>query len=423
MRLLTRHPLLLTVSGLAAATLAGWLVYSWPERYLRAARVAWDRQDYVTARASLHRYLEARPRDPDAHLLLAQLERRANNYEEAAQHLDACARHGGAMDAVELERGLAAIQTGVYNTALDSLVSQHLARPDADQYLILEALSQGLTKSYRLKEALVCLNRMIVLRPDISYAYRRRAWIYSQGEQHALAEVDYRRALEVDAGDTVARLGLAQLLLTIRHDGPGAAEQFERLWELQQDAVVALGLAQSWRACGRGEDARRLLDDWLSTHADDALVLAERGRQAYDEQETEAAVTWLRRALALTPYQLDANYTLYLCLNRLGRKAEAEECLARFEKIKEDKKQLVELTRRLQAAPDDADLRCQMAQIFLRYGEAEGLRWLLLNVQNHPDHRPSHLALADYYEKQGQAARASAHRRAAAVAQRQGVNG
>jgi hypothetical protein len=62
------------------------------------------------------------------------------------------------------------------------------------------------------------------------------------------------------------------------------------------------------------------------------------------------------------------------------------------------------------------DLRCRIAQLFLCYGEAEGLRWLLLNLQNHPNHRPSHLALADYYDQQGQAARAAAHRRLAGQA-------
>jgi tetratricopeptide (TPR) repeat protein len=404
---------------LAAVSLLGFGIYYWPQRYLHDARAALQRRDYESARASLLRYLDARPSNAEAHLLLAQLERRANNYAEAHRHLAACLRLGGSADAVELERALGDIQNGLYNAELDALCSRHLAREGADQYLILEALSQGLTKSYRLNEALICLNRMLVLQPDSPYALRRRAWIYTQNERQDLAEADYRHALEVDPEDGVARLGLAQILLNVKKKGGEAAGHFERLWSTRQDATVALGLAQSWRLAGRSEDARRLLDDWLRSHPGDGLALAERGQLAMDEQALEEAVTLLRRSVANDPYLFDAYYTLFLCLTRLGRTVEAEECRVRMEQAKEEakkvKEEMAQLTRQLQQMPDDPDLRCQIAQHFLREGEEEGLRWLLLNLQHHPNHRPSHLALADYYDKQGQTARAAEHRRLAGV--------
>jgi tetratricopeptide (TPR) repeat protein len=410
---------LLALFTLVAAGLVGLGVRSWPQWDLHKARTALERHDYEAARASLLRYLEARPDSAEAHLLLAQLDRRANRYADAALHLEACQRLGGPADSIQLERALCAIQNGVYNTELDKLCYDHLSRNDGDEYLILEALSQGFTKTYRLKEAMACLERMLVLQPDSGYALRRRAWIFSQEDQHDRAEADYRRALEIDPEDTVARLGLAQILLTIRKSGPEAVEQFERVWSVQRDATVALGLAQSWRLAGRGEDARRLLDEWLAGHPGDALALAERGRLALDIHATEEATALLRRAIKLAPYQVEAYHTLSLCLSEQGQIAEAEECEARLKQAraeaKEAKEQLTLLTRRLQGAPDDADLRCQIAQIFLRYGEEEGLRWLLLNVQTHPTHRPSHLALADYYERQGQADRAAVHRRLAGV--------
>ena len=85
------------------------------------------------------------------------------------------------------------------------------------------------------------------------------------------------------------------------------------------------------------------------------------------------------------------------------------------EEAKKAKEEMAQLTWQLQQAPNDADLRYRIAQLFLRSGEEEGLRWLLLNLQQHPNHRPSHLALADYYDKQGQTARAADHRRQAGV--------
>jgi tetratricopeptide (TPR) repeat protein len=399
--------------GLSAAGLMLGIYY-WPERHIQIARAALTRRDYETARASLLRCLKARPSSPEAHLLLAQLDRRANNYAEAANHLDACAHLGGPADAIALERALAAIQNGVYNPELDRLCYEHLSRNDADQYLILEALSQGFSKTYRLKEALACLQRMLVLLPDSSYALRRRAWIYAQWEQYDRAEADYRRALEIDPADTTARLGLAQILLDIRNNSREAAEHYERLWATKHEGTIALGLARSWRLLGRAADARRLLDDWLSLHSTDAPALAERGRLALDEQATEEGITLLRRAIALAPYLRDANYTLYLELTKQGRIAEAEVCQERMKQAKKARDELAHLTQQLGAAPDDADLRCRIAQIFLNYGDGEeGVRWLLTTLQNHPRHAPSHRVLAEYYQKHGQNDRAAEHRRLA----------
>src|SRR5262249_31614836 len=123
-----RRPVVLALLALAAASLSGFGILYRPARHLRDARAALKRRAYDSARASLLRSLEARPGDAEAHLLLAQLDRRANNYADAARHLDACRRLGGPADAIELERALGLIQNGIYNAELDALCAKHLAR-------------------------------------------------------------------------------------------------------------------------------------------------------------------------------------------------------------------------------------------------------------------------------------------------------
>jgi tetratricopeptide (TPR) repeat protein len=413
---LFRRPVILALVGLVVASLAGYGVYRWSERYLDAARAALKRRDDNAARTALQLHLEAHPSSAEGHLLLAQLDRRSNRYDEAAQHLEACRRLGGPADAIELERALGAIQNGVFSRELEEVCTQYLRRKDADKYLILEAFSQGLSKTYRLKEALVCLEEMLVLEPESGYALRRRGWIHFRLGDYDRAEADYRRAVEIDPSDAVARQGLAQILLDIRKDASQAAEHYERLWHDRPDSTVALALARNWQLMGRTGDSRRLLDEWLSSHPDDAAVLSERGKLALEEDALDQAVTLLRRAVTLAPYLVDANYTLSQCLTRQGRTAEAEECQARIRRSKHDQGQLAVLTRRLTEAPDDADLRCQIAQLFLRLGqEEEGIRWLMATIQSHPNHRPSHLALAEYYDKTNQSSRAAMHRRMAGV--------
>jgi Flp pilus assembly protein TadD len=405
--------LFLTVIGLLAGLLAAGFHY-WPERHLQAARDAIQRRHYDDARASLLRYLEARPKSAEAHLLLARLDRRSNRYEDAATHLDACRRLGGPSDAIELERTLAAVQTGVFNTDAVKLCYQHLNREDVDRFLILEALSQGFTKTYHLKEATLCLERMLDLEPDSNYAWRRLGWIHFQGEQWDRAEADYRRAVELDPSDAVARLGLAQIMLDVREDFVEAAKQYEQLWPASQDPLVAHGLARCWRLLGRTDDARRLLDDWLMAHPDDPAILTERGKLALEEDAFEKGATLLGRAVALAPHSVEANNALHYCLNKEGRKAEAQECTDRIRRAKENREQLTVLTRRLQQSPENADLRCQVAQLFFQLGqEEEAVRWLHVTLQSRPNHGPSHLALANYYDKVGQATLAAQHRRLA----------
>src|SRR5262249_46369968 len=128
-----RRRALLALLALAVAGLVVLAIDYWPETYLRGARAALKRRDYDPARAALLRSLGPRPGGAEAHLLLAQPARRANNSADAARHLDACYFLGGPPEAVELERGLGLIQTGVYNARLDALIAKHLARPDADE--------------------------------------------------------------------------------------------------------------------------------------------------------------------------------------------------------------------------------------------------------------------------------------------------
>ena len=130
-----------------------------------------------------------------------------------------------------------------------------------------------------------------------------------------------------------------------------------------------------------------------------------------DQSGPEAVVQHVLRAdvgqaVELAPYLRDANYTLYLCLKKQGRTAEAEACQERMRQAMKAREELAALTKRLQETPGDADLRYQIAQLFLRFGdEQEGVRWLATNLQNHPQHAPSQQALAAYHEKQREAAK------------------
>ncbi len=122
---------------------------------------------------------------------------------------------------------------------------------------------------------------------------------------------------------------------------------------------------------------------------------------------------WLRRAAACSPHDRQITYRLYQCLQQLGQEDEAARTAARLQEIDADLLRMRELVQEVMRRPRDAGLRYEAGMIFLKNGlTEEGLAWLAMALENDPQHRPTHQALAEHYEQAGQPARAAAHREA-----------
>src|SRR5262249_2585211 len=170
---------LLVVIGLGVYAFAWGL---WADNHFRAAQRALDRDDLNEARAHLQLCLEVRPRSPDVHFLLARTERRLGSFEAAERHLIACARHGGDADAVALERMLRRAQSGDF-AGIETVLENCVLTDHADLVAILEALSQGYLKTFRLPLAVLALNQWLKHEP-----HRVRALVW-RGEA-----LDYLRS-------------------------------------------------------------------------------------------------------------------------------------------------------------------------------------------------------------------------------------
>src|SRR5437899_3870696 len=115
------------------------------------------------------------------------------------------------------------------------------------------------------------------------------------------------------------------------------------------------------------------------------------------------------------PYEWDTLNNHYQCILHHGQRDESQQYLERFEKIGADRQLLAELTRKITASPKEPAPRNEAGLICLRNGqEQEGVRWLLSALVEDPAHRPTHQALAEYYERVGQAQKAAYHRHWAA---------
>ncbi len=418
---LRRHPWLTAMAVLALLGVGvhqgGWNL--WAAYHWRAARAAIDQRDLLRARAHLRLCLQVWPHSAATHFLAARTARRADDYEEAAQHLDECERLHGPPQDIEAERAMLRAQQGDLAWVERYLVGQ-VEQDHPEAPLMLEALTKGYAQTFRVPLALYCTGKWLRLQPDNVDALFWQGLLYErlfsqQSHQQALA--DFRRVVDIDPEHEGARLHLAEALRRVRRFDE-ALELFQRL--AQDDpgnAAAVLGLARCQSALGRVEEARILLDKLVEARPEDVPTLVERGKLALEMNQAAEAERWLQRAVARAPYERMANFFLAQCLEQRGQHDQAQSYRAKLKQVDADWQRLEEVMRQLVNAPLDTSLRFEAGTLLLRVGEdVQGRRWLMSLLEDVPDHRPTHQALADYYERAGNYARATYHRQQAAHA-------
>jgi predicted Zn-dependent protease len=365
------------------------------EYHYRCAERALAADEVDEAGTHLAACLETWPDSGMAHLLAARAARRSNLHDLAAEHLEASRRVLGRIDPVELESALLHFQRDGATPAGEAYLRSVLRRDPSQTDLILEALAQGHMRAYSLVQARACLNEWVGRRPGAVGARLRRGWVQERLENWEAAEDDYRAVLDSHPGHAEAELRLARLLL-MEHRGKDAVPHFRNLLARQPgNREVQVGLARCLTEGGENGEARALLDDVLAHHPDDADALLQRGKVALEEGQTEAAEAWLRRAAAVRPHEYTTQFQLLQCLQKAGKKAEAQVLEPRVHALAVDLEEMHRLTNQLQSRPNDPDLRSRIGQIFLRSGEErEGLLWLEGVLRTHPDHAPTRQALA-----------------------------
>ena len=400
-------PALLLLGG------AGYL--EWRARaadaHLRAARAALDHHNYLAASERCDAYLRVRPSSADAHLMAARCARHLGAFDAADQHLNAARRADGDSATLALENALLDVQRGQGDPSgemyLNTLVEHD--RPETSE--IFETLAEVYLYRYRLDAAQRIAERWLVRRPDDAQAFFVRGSVWEAMRQIDKARDDYRRAVELDPENVEAGKRLAEVLLS-QSEADEALKQFDRLRALApDDPSLELGAARCHRLLGHTEEAGRLLDALAARQPKNAAVWRERGSVAMDQDRFDSAEQSFRRALAADPFDDVTCNKLAACLRRLDRPDEADDLLRRGKRIEDDSSQMQFLTEEVGRRPADPAPRCEAGVICIRNGqEQEGLRWLLGALQCDPNHRPTRDALADYYERHGDAKAAADYR-------------
>jgi tetratricopeptide (TPR) repeat protein len=381
-----------------------------PSDHWRQAWQALEAQDFPRAREHLEQCLASWPAHAETHFLLARACRRGDDAEAWRSHLGAAEALQWSEEQVRFERQLMQAQVGKLADVEAPLLKQ-LRAGGADEELIVEALVKGYLGAYRLPESAHWATQWLTRQPQ-----RWQPWLY-RGRAHYLnqalgrAAADYRRALEIKPDHRQGRLWLASALLLGGQFAEALPEFETYLRDDPDDPAGLLGLATCRLELNQQGAVEAALDRLMARNPDHLAALLVRARLEMARDAPDKAVTWLKKAEALAPQEADILNALVLAFRQLGRQAEAEGYQKRLAEVHKKADQLKAVRKQIIRRPKEVGPRYEAGMLCLRLGRAQdALDWLLSAVNLDPNHRPTHQALADCYDKLGQPQRAAYHR-------------
>jgi tetratricopeptide (TPR) repeat protein len=407
------------VLALSLTLLAGgWYArahYWLPRKSLEEAERALKEREFERARLELEKCLLAWPKDPHVYFLLARTARRAGDLDQAERHLRQCEhlqddRSDPRLGDTKLERVLIRAQRGEF-AETENFLRRRIREEHPDRLLILETMSWEFMGRNRFSDALALLDLWLKEQPDDYEALVRRGWVEEHTFAMDKAAQDYRKALALQPDRDNVRQRLTEVLLKRNRTTDALAEAEELLRRQPDNPDANYWYARCLWMLGRNEEAEQRLDRLLAGRPRHAKALGMRAQLAVEAGRDQEAGELLARAVELDPSNQSLKYTLLLCLKRLGKTQEAKLVEAKIAESAEEVKRMDKLVREVNQKPNDPALRYEAGMIFLRNGFTEdGLHWLATALEVDPYHRPTHQALADYFERNGEQERASYHR-------------
>ncbi len=301
------------------------------------------------------------------------------------------------------------VKSGKFTQAEPALRAAY-ARNSADRE-VTEALARGYAKADDAQAA-EFLSRWADARPADAEPLKLR-FEHFRKRKDPRAYADARRLSDRSPDDFALRRTAMNQAFSYGYFAESEELCRACLREKPGDTALLVMLAETRRAQGDGPGAAAILDDVLAANPGQAVGMQARALLYEEAGEFAKAVPLLREAYRLDEKQRRSiGYLLSVALDRAGQPEEARRVLAEVRLLQEV--QIIGET--LQGQPDNLELRVRLAQAYLDAGRAkEGADQLQAILGRNPAFAPAHAALAAYYEQQGQADLAAAHRRRAGL--------
>jgi tetratricopeptide (TPR) repeat protein len=410
---MTGRPLTVAVAMLFAVVAAAVAAWAYARHQWQAAREAVAAERPQDARARLALPLIVWRWDPAVHVLAARAARLSGDLPAAEAHLKQSLQlAGGATEAVQLEFLLLRVQTGEVDQVAPPLIdAADKGHPEAP--LILSTLAVAYMSNLRYRAAFACLSRWIELQPEAAKAYQFRGWVLERMNKPKDATADYQKALELDPELFPVRLQMAEMLLE-DNQPQEALPHLEKLYRQDPDHPLVqarFGLCRFMQ--GEGKEARRLMEAAVVHLPNDPPLQIHLARLDLQEGRPAEAERRLRAVVQADPSDSEALYTLFVAVGAQERPDEAREILKAHEHAKVVLDRTNKLLREVVDSPAArvADY-AELGELLLGIKqENRGLYWLYEALERDPEYQHAHRVLASYYERNGEAHKAEAHRR------------
>jgi len=389
-----------------------WVYVTWQ---LRIARSALQQGDVDSALEVLQRAEQFQPERAELLYLLGRSYRRAGQIEQVLDYVDRAARRGWPEEELRHQRYLTLVQIGRFQEA-ESYLKEILRTGCSDELAeeVYEAQAKGYLKTFRLSDAVLCLNHWIEWRPN---SVQPRVWladVWERCDRWQAAREEYQAILQIHPEHHETRRRLAVNLLKL-NKVRSALKEFETCLEENANDVEALiGVAGCQRRLANVNEADRRFHELLrySLTADQrAQVLVELGQMAIDAKDLPGAIELLTRAREIDPEHALAHSSLATAYLRTGDVEQAVKHREQGEIIRKRFARLTEITHQLSSVPGDADLRWEAGMILMKQGlNEEGAAWMATALTFDPQHNKTHQSLADYYTEIGDHGSAEYHR-------------
>ncbi len=376
----------------------------------RAAIKALSAQQPDEATEHLQAALRVRAADGRTHFLLARAARLAGRLDDMKRRLAAAADAGYPVAELEREQILARAQIGEVHR-LEGDLGRMLMDPEVDQRLVSHAIVAGLMRINEASRALQILTAWEQDYPDDPIPHYLRAKYLVHENFFAEAADSYREAIARDSKHFDARLGLADALREVSENEAAIAEYEVCLEDRPGHVEAMVGLAASLIDSGRTDEARELLRAALKRNPEHVNAQLDLAELLLTDGDTDSAIQLLESVLQAQPFNPAARYNYATALSLAGRPEDAREQFDYVDAQTRAQAELRNLMEQLSGDPGLMDVRAQVGQTLLNYGDPrEGALWLENSLQFDPDHEATHRLLAEYYEGIGERALAQQHR-------------
>jgi tetratricopeptide (TPR) repeat protein len=385
----------------------------WQQHRLQQIRVCLRNRNLDQAQQWLDAALQRDPGSGEALLLAGRLHRRQGRLSEARDDLKRAWEAGVARERIEREQWLALAQAGQLDEAEPHL-NHLLSDPQGEAAEICEAYLIGYLRAYRFDDALNLLQAWQTDFPLDPQPRIFRGMVFEHLMMTSDAIQEYQAACQLAPDRLDAHLRLANQLVSMQQHEEASAH-FRQCVERDPHNVEArLGYASCLMAQGLVDEPEALFQQVLQDAPDNLEAQAGLASLAASAGRYDEAVEVLRKVVERQPSNRKYRYHLATALQTSGH---AEEAKPHFEYVTRANKALARvqlLLEQLRTRPDRVDLRYEVGTTLLEYGTAsEGVAWLQSVLQRQPDHQPTHVALAEYYESHDAPDLAARHRREA----------